>query len=369
MSTTITTRFAGTCADCGSALPPGSQARYYGRGTLYGTTCHAQSKTRLGEKTHTNGKRPEPIRPATPHAADRLRPLPRNGKCCGRKPQHYKSKGYLFCFRCDYAYNPNTGENLGAFASGKTRAQRDADLRAEGEAWQARAQSRRRESPTVSFSALSQSLRERLDMLCYMGASVRAAAPVSASDAAVNESGYGPYQSIERLLVEWLPQYRGPKMPGSTIDIPIGVRHLAIARRRFAPAIKSQPITKAGVIQLRKCIANAQMQAKAVEPVTVATGPRSEMTVHPALTEYYLGEIAGGGVKDLSPRQPDNVWYGAWDVVAVATAQHPDHPTGASYCLECGATTRTIDAVSARAQACIDAGVTIKTRHALKEAA
>ena len=36
----ITVKYEGTCAECGSALPAGAEARYYGRGILYGTTCH-----------------------------------------------------------------------------------------------------------------------------------------------------------------------------------------------------------------------------------------------------------------------------------------------------------------------------------------
>ena len=36
----LITKYAGACADCGAELPPGSKARYYGRGRLYGIDCH-----------------------------------------------------------------------------------------------------------------------------------------------------------------------------------------------------------------------------------------------------------------------------------------------------------------------------------------
>lgn len=42
MSRTIVTRYPGHCSDCGADLPAGSSVRYYGRGTMYGTTCHEQ---------------------------------------------------------------------------------------------------------------------------------------------------------------------------------------------------------------------------------------------------------------------------------------------------------------------------------------
>ena len=38
----IILKFPGTCADCGAALPVGSTARWYGRGRIYGLSCHAQ---------------------------------------------------------------------------------------------------------------------------------------------------------------------------------------------------------------------------------------------------------------------------------------------------------------------------------------
>jgi len=36
----LITKYDGSCADCGSELPAGSKARYYGRGRLYGIDCH-----------------------------------------------------------------------------------------------------------------------------------------------------------------------------------------------------------------------------------------------------------------------------------------------------------------------------------------
>lgn len=39
----ITLKFAGTCADCGAQLAVGETARWYGRGRIYGLSCHAES--------------------------------------------------------------------------------------------------------------------------------------------------------------------------------------------------------------------------------------------------------------------------------------------------------------------------------------
>ena len=41
---TITLKFAGKCADCGAVLPVGTTARWYGRGRVYGLTCHEESR-------------------------------------------------------------------------------------------------------------------------------------------------------------------------------------------------------------------------------------------------------------------------------------------------------------------------------------
>ena len=40
MARTITLKFAGTCADCGTKLGVGALARWYGRGRIYGIGCH-----------------------------------------------------------------------------------------------------------------------------------------------------------------------------------------------------------------------------------------------------------------------------------------------------------------------------------------
>ena len=46
-----------------------------------------------------------------------MKRLGRNGRCCGRKPQLYKSKGHYYCHKCSYCYGLD-GEPLGYFASG-----------------------------------------------------------------------------------------------------------------------------------------------------------------------------------------------------------------------------------------------------------
>ena len=56
----ITTKYDGTCADCGSDLPTGTDARYYGYGRLYGITCHedGETKTQLQVDTETWPRKP-----------------------------------------------------------------------------------------------------------------------------------------------------------------------------------------------------------------------------------------------------------------------------------------------------------------------
>lgn len=44
MNNLIRLKYAGTCADCGASLPVGAQARYYGRGRVYGVTCHPRAR-------------------------------------------------------------------------------------------------------------------------------------------------------------------------------------------------------------------------------------------------------------------------------------------------------------------------------------
>ena len=40
MARIITTKYPGNCADCGADIPEGADARYYGRGRIYGVGCH-----------------------------------------------------------------------------------------------------------------------------------------------------------------------------------------------------------------------------------------------------------------------------------------------------------------------------------------
>jgi hypothetical protein len=45
MAKTITLKFPAQCRDCGAGLSPGERARFYGRGIVYGLTCHDQTTT------------------------------------------------------------------------------------------------------------------------------------------------------------------------------------------------------------------------------------------------------------------------------------------------------------------------------------
>lgn len=36
----IRLEYPATCKDCGAELKPGAEARYYGKGRVYGTKCH-----------------------------------------------------------------------------------------------------------------------------------------------------------------------------------------------------------------------------------------------------------------------------------------------------------------------------------------
>ncbi len=38
----ITLKYEAVCADCGAELPAGIQARWYGRGRIYGRGCHSE---------------------------------------------------------------------------------------------------------------------------------------------------------------------------------------------------------------------------------------------------------------------------------------------------------------------------------------
>jgi hypothetical protein len=44
MPRTITLKYDGTCRDCGAELLAGTIARYYGRGRIYGTECHEDTR-------------------------------------------------------------------------------------------------------------------------------------------------------------------------------------------------------------------------------------------------------------------------------------------------------------------------------------
>jgi hypothetical protein len=44
MARTITLKYDGTCRDCGAELLAGTLARYYGRGRVYGTECHEDTR-------------------------------------------------------------------------------------------------------------------------------------------------------------------------------------------------------------------------------------------------------------------------------------------------------------------------------------
>jgi hypothetical protein len=42
--------------------------------------------------------------------------LDEKGRCCGRKPLVYKRDPHLFCTRCDRAFDPDTGKQIGNWA-------------------------------------------------------------------------------------------------------------------------------------------------------------------------------------------------------------------------------------------------------------
>ena len=44
MTRIISLKYEATCRDCGAHLPVGSDARYYGRGRVYGVHCHGKRK-------------------------------------------------------------------------------------------------------------------------------------------------------------------------------------------------------------------------------------------------------------------------------------------------------------------------------------
>jgi ribosomal protein L37AE/L43A len=44
MAKIISLKWPATCSDCGAKLPAGAKARWYGKGHVYGTTCHARDE-------------------------------------------------------------------------------------------------------------------------------------------------------------------------------------------------------------------------------------------------------------------------------------------------------------------------------------
>ena len=50
----ITLKYAGTCRECGAELPVGSRARWYGRGRVYGLTCHGRRENKYQRLTREN---------------------------------------------------------------------------------------------------------------------------------------------------------------------------------------------------------------------------------------------------------------------------------------------------------------------------
>jgi len=54
MAKTLSLRFSATCRDCGAHLPAGTKARYYGRGKVYGLSCHTRSGA-TGGTAYENG--------------------------------------------------------------------------------------------------------------------------------------------------------------------------------------------------------------------------------------------------------------------------------------------------------------------------
>lgn len=47
--------------------------------------------------------------------------LDEKGRCCGRKPLPYKRPPLLFCFRCDAAFDVETGGQIENWAYKKTQ--------------------------------------------------------------------------------------------------------------------------------------------------------------------------------------------------------------------------------------------------------
>lgn len=54
MARTITLRYATYCKECGTHLPVGSKAKYYGSGRVYGTECHSKPTAKKSDKYISN---------------------------------------------------------------------------------------------------------------------------------------------------------------------------------------------------------------------------------------------------------------------------------------------------------------------------
>lgn len=92
MAKTITLKYAGRCADCGTRLPVGTRAKWYGRGRVYGLDCHSRGNERADYSFRDPGGR------------SALRNGPRYYPCptCKRENMLSKAdvnKGYQ-CDRC-----------------------------------------------------------------------------------------------------------------------------------------------------------------------------------------------------------------------------------------------------------------------------
>ena len=57
MARTITLKFPGTCADCGTRLAVGELARWYGRGRIYGIGCHPKPGEAADDGLHWDSRR------------------------------------------------------------------------------------------------------------------------------------------------------------------------------------------------------------------------------------------------------------------------------------------------------------------------
>lgn len=58
---TIYLKFAGKCADCGSHLPVGTPAKYYGRGRVYGLECHPKPSKAVRAARRAYGFNPSSV--------------------------------------------------------------------------------------------------------------------------------------------------------------------------------------------------------------------------------------------------------------------------------------------------------------------